>query len=548
MNSYEIKDDRVYVTLSYGQRELAKTIDGFHWHGHDKVNPRKAWSWKVSMETINTLNDYFNLGIMEGSKPNIAMTTNDLEVIDKRNDMELLSYDTPIKPFEFQRRAVTYMMEYKQHGLFLTMGLGKTKCVIDFFFLAKKERKVDKLLVVAPKSCIVSWLEELEKHGVDDFIVLEGSKEKRLKQLDEDVCIYILNYAGIIVLRNELGRKFNNDRTVIALDESSMIKSPGAERTRIIIKTFVNNIFKFCLSGTPITQSPIDIYSQFKFLNPTFFSVQSYYSFRNYYCIMGDGFNNAGNRYQKIIGYRKLPELKTIINRHSYILKKEDCKYLGLPEKIYEKRELEMLGGMKEQYDQMRKHLILEIENDIKITASIMIVKMLRLQQIMSGCWLENQKDNTKLKELMDIIKNYSGNQKVIVWCRFIDSLKLIAAELNKNGIDNVLFYGETRDRKGTIEMFRNNPSCKVFIGQLRTGGKGINLQCASMVIYFENSFSLEDRLQSEDRCHRPGQVNNVTYIDMIYKGTIDEQIIKAIKNKEKIADYLIEGMKKVQV
>lgn len=529
---YEIVGDKIWVFLNYEDRFIAKAIRGYWWKQKEK-----CWQYPLNNETVELLNHYFNLGIME-AKP---LTEVNEPLIEE--EISLAEYNSPVRPFDHQRRAVALMFKHKTHGLFLQMGAGKTKCVVDWYRIAFAKSLIDGMLVVCPKSVIPSWIDELNKHGLKDaYVVLDGTSTQRIKKIDLKK-INIINYAGIAVLAGDPKRskpdylqQFNYDRFTIILDESSKIKNPKALRTKLVVKSFTLCTYKFILTGTPITQNPIDVYPQFKFLNPDYLGFKNWYSFRNYYCIMG------GHMRYEIVGYKHLPELKNKIHEHAYVLAKKDC--LDLPDKIYKKFHLEMFPDMLTQYKQMSNKLMLEVSEDKTITASIILVKLLRLQQILSGVWLPDQKHNYKMNQVIEIITKFSGDQKVIIWCKFIESIDLIAKELGLNSVGYVKFYGATKDRAETIETFRNDKDCKVFIGQLQTGGMGINLQCASMMIYFENSFSLQDRLQSEDRAHRPGQKNNVTYIDLIYKNTMDENIIDAIDKKERIANNLVPAFK----
>lgn len=554
--SYIMNGTKIYVKVPYVDRELAKSVKGYWWHGD-----KKSWSYPLNGQTIEDLNRVFGLGIMEiqyGQKEwtdkevkpttplppqfesNEGVTLDDLAV-QKREQIKIVEFESAIDPYEHQKYAVTQALRYRKYAFFMEMATGKTKVMIDLFKILKDNDAIDCMLVILPKPVALSWVEEAEKHGCS-VSVMYGNKQQRLRKFDPKG-INILNYAGAYSLKKELGR-FNDKRICIVLDESSKIKNPGAKRTQLMINVFTQNIFKYILTGTPITQNPIDIFSQYQFLDPKIFSMDSWYAFRGRYCITEQGYGSTGKAFYKIVGYKNLRELRDIIHQHAFILKKKDCAEIDLPDKVYNKRTLEMKGEIFEQYKEMRDNLMLEISEDKTITAPIILTKLLRLQQILSGAWLTSQKDNIKLKELMHVIGDFSGNQKVVVWCRFIDSIKLIAEALDDADIGHVLYHGAVKDKDGAIQEFRNNPECKVFVGNLQIGEMGLNLQCASFVVYFENNFSLLSRLQSEDRCHRPGQKNNVTYVDLLYENSIDEDIIEAIKQKKKIADYLVGGLK----
>jgi len=341
---------------------------------------------------------------------------------------------------------------------------------------------------------------------------------------------HIINYEKLINTR-VTAELIKNQYDMVVLDESSRIKNHQAKRTKAIIKTFRDVKYKYIMSGTPVTQGPIDIYSQYEFLNPAYLGFKNYYAFRGYHCEMG-GYGN----YQ-ITGYRDIETLKRKIAAHSIQLKKEDC--LDLPEKIYERRILEMTPEIMTQYKCMKDELYAEIGNDEALTASIVLTKIIRLQQITSGAYVEK---NPKLDELVEIIQEDTSRQ-VIVWCRFIPSIKVIEKKMQELNIQYSVLHGEIDDRQGQINRFQAGET-RVFIGQIQTGGVGVNITAGNIVVYFENTFSLEDRLQSEARAHRYGQRRNVTYIDIVYKGTIDMIVYEAIKNKQDLAKTLVSCFK----
>jgi SNF2 family DNA or RNA helicase len=220
---------------------------------------------------------------------------------------------------------------------------------------------------------------------------------------------------------------------------------------------------------------------------------------------------------------------------------------LDLPPKIYETREIELNEEEQEIYDDMERTLRAEIMGK-SISASIILVKLLRLSQIVSGyatddLGIEREIENSsKLNELSDLIDEIDG--KCIIWCHFIRNIKAVSNLLTKKEIQHVTFYSETKNRDEVIQKFQTDPNCRYFVGQTGTGGFGLNLTAANTVIYYSNGYSLEERLQSEDRCHRIGQTDKVVYVDIIAQNSIDESIIKAIKSKKSIADYVVDSWK----
>jgi len=287
------------------------------------------------------------------------------------------------------------------------------------------------------------------------------------------------------------------------------------------------------MTGTPVTKGPEDVYSQFKFLDPHILGYDSFYSFRARYCVMG-GYEN-----KQIVSYQNVDELTKNIEGHSFRVLKKDC--LDLPDKIYQRHPVDLSPKQRKLYDQLRKEFIAELEGE-HIDAPETITRLLRLQQIVCG-WFPTEEEvkpidekNPRMQALLDILSDI--DTKVIIWARFKADLRAIERAL---GDLAVAYHGDVSNdqRAIAVERFQNDPKVRYFIGQPQSGGIGLTLTAAECAIYYSNSFDLETRLQSEDRCHRIGTKNNVTYIDIEAPKTIDSKIIKALQSKKSLADVV---------
>jgi len=254
----------------------------------------------------------------------------------------------------------------------------------------------------------------------------------------------------------------------------------------------------------------------------------------------------GAHSFNKIVGYQNLDELNGIIEPFSFRVRKEDC--LDLPDKVYTKRTVELTKEQAALYEQMKRNALAIIQGEGLVTASTVLTQMLRLQQVCSGfAKLEDDRvvtvPSNKLTELMSAIEEIDG--KVIIWGNFTHDLHLIGDALKKAyGTESVaLFYGETptEERQDIVENFQDpaNP-LRFFVGQPRTGGYGLTLTEANTVIYYSNGYDLEVRLQSEDRAHRIGQTNKVTYIDLVVENTLDEKVLQALRSKIDISTQVM--------
>ena len=246
------------------------------------------------------------------------------------------------------------------------------------------------------------------------------------------------------------------------------------------------------------------------------------------------GFEN-----RQIVSYQNTEELINSIEGSSYRVLKKDC--LDLPSKIYQRHYVELSPKQRKVYNEMKKNFITELEGE-SVTAPEAITRLLRLQQILCGWFPTEDKvvpidaKNVRLEALKEVLSDIDS--KVIIWARFKADLRAIQGML---GDSAVAYHGDvTNDlREVAVQRFQNDPKIKYFIGQPQSGGIGLTLTAAHYAIYYSNSFDLETRLQSEDRCHRIGTTKNVTYIDLESPKTIDTKIIRALRDKKNLADYI---------
>jgi len=377
--------------------------------------------------------------------------------------------------------------------------------------------------------------------------ITKGQQEK-LDSLFEIESALHISVMNVEALSTEKGVKFatkfiNSHKTLMAIDESTTIKTPTARRTKNIIKMGVNAKYKRIMTGSPITKNPLDLYTQCEFLDPWLLDFASYYSFRNRYAEMKT-MHVRGRSIQVVKEFRHLGELSDTVKEFSYRVLKEDC--LDLPPKNFVKRHISLTSDQKKIYEQMKKHAIAMLNKKVTTTVTV-LTQLMRLHQITCGYVTADdgtiqEVESNRLNELMSILEETEG--KVIIWANYQFSVSDIIQKITKvYGPDSyVHYYGLTpqEDRQDYIRKFQNDPKCRFIIGTPQTGGYGITLTQANTVIYYSNGYDLEKRLQSEDRAHRIGQKKNVTYIDIIAEDTIDEKIVEALRSKIDIASQVM--------
>ena len=468
-----------------------------------------------------------------------------------------MNYKFKTKPYKHQFTALEKSWNKENFAYFMEMGTGKTKVLIDNMSMLYDKGKIDGALIIAPKGVVKTWYEqELPTHLADHIEnvsvlwqpnITKGQQEKLDSLFEIDSALHIL-VMNVEALSTDKGVKFatkfiNSHKTLMAIDESTTIKTPTARRTKNIIKMGVNAKYKRIMTGSPITKNPLDLYTQCEFLDPWLLDSSYYYAFRNRYAEMKT-MHVHGRSIQVVDKFQNLGELSDTVKQFSYRVLKEDC--LDLPPKVFIKRHIALTADQQRIYKQMKDQALAVLNGKVTTTMTV-LTQLMRLHQITCGYVTADdgttqQVESNRLNELMSILEETEG--KVIIWANYQFSVSDIIQKITKvYGPDSYFhYYGLTpqEDRQDYIRKFQNDPKCRFIIGTPQTGGYGITLTEANTVIYYSNGYDLEKRLQSEDRAHRIGQKKTVTYIDLICEDTIDEKIVKALRDKINIASEVM--------
>ena len=442
----------------------------------------------------------------------------------------------------------------------MEMGTGKSKVLIDTIGILYGKGAINAVVIVAPKGVYRNWsTKEIPDHlpeYVDRHIAVWSPAPRKQEKADlvklfhtdlDKLKIFIINVEAFSTPK---GVKFTENfilghQVLFAVDESTTIKNPKASRTKAITKLAKNTKYRRILTGSPITQSPLDLYSQTEVLETNLLGYTSYYSFQNHY---GEVVNRyfGGRTVRQVVGYRNLDELSQKLDSFSYRVLKSDC--LDLPEKLYIRRDVTLTAEQKKLYAELKELAITELANQETVSVTNVLTQLLRLHQIVCGHiksddGTETPINNNRIDELIEVIAEMQG--KVIIWANYRQNiLEIVETLQGLFGVDAVAsYFGDTPpdERERVIKQFQNPDSpLRFFVGNTQTGGYGITLTEAQNVIYYSNNFDLEKRLQSEDRAHRIGQKNNVTYVDLVAKDTVDEKIVTALRNKLDLAQEVL--------
>jgi len=467
-----------------------------------------------------------------------------------------MHYKFKTKPFEHQLKALEMSWDKKVFAYFMEMGTGKSKVLIDNISMLYDKGKINGALIIAPKGVYKNWYaDQIPTHMPDHIektvVLWESSKNKeteykKLFESSDDLQILVMNVEALSTKKGKLfAWKFLNcHKTMMAIDESTTIKNPGAIRTKNIVDLGKHVAYKRILTGSPVTKSPLDLFMQCLFLDPWLLDQQSYYAFRTRYAICRK-INVSGRQVEIVVGYRNLAELSNKLKPFSYRCLKDDC--LDLPSKTFMKRVITLSPEQKKLYKDM-KEKALAVLNGKMVTSATVITQLMRLHQITCGHFksddgeIQNVKSN-RLSELMNVLEEVEG--KAIIWAHYRHDIEVIEKEVKKKyGEDSILtYYGDTstEDRQKAIEKIQDLSSpVRFLVGTPQTGGYGITLTAASTMIYYSNGYDLEKRQQSEARIDRIGQNKPMTYIDIIAEETIDEKIVEALRRKVNIATEIM--------
>jgi SNF2 family DNA or RNA helicase len=479
------------------------------------------------------------------------------------------------QPFQHQLQALGCSWDKTNFAYFMEMGTGKSKVLIDNVAMLYDKREINSAVVIAPKGVYRNWERlEIPAHLPDHIetrITTWVAPSSRTKEDTKNMDALFTTFDGLdIFLMNVealsskpaaefLARYLNSSNSLIAVDESTTIKTVNASRTKNIVKVSRYAKYRRILTGSPVTKNPLDLYSQCQFLDEDLLGFSSYYAYKARYAIEVKR-HSSTHSFNHIVGFRNLDELSYMLGKFSFRVLKEDC--LDLPAKIYSPRYIQLTKEQEKAYNDLATFAIAQLEGQT-LTVNNTMTMLLRLHQITCGYLPTDDGQppvplkNNRMTELLDVLDETEG--KVIIWANYRYSIFDIEKNLQKKfGEDSVVtYFGDTKDkdRQDIVKRFQDPESpVRFFVANQQTGGYGLTLTQAHTVVYYSNNYDLEKRIQSEDRAHRIGQKNNVTYIDIICEKTVDENIVNSLRNKidlasqslgETLKEWLIESTAK---
>ena len=559
----DVDGDRIRLTSAWEAGVWASRIPGAKRAGDG------AWMMPATLDTCVELRKHRvifspTLEQCEARADKVRRYIESVKRADRVEPLKPVPIKAPYALYQHQIKAYNIALALRGAALLMDMGTGKTLTTVAVTGRRFLDGRVKRVLIVAPTSVCAVWPQEYQKFG--DFparvALLLGDHAQRVRQLkwlcapaptgmQEPLRVAVINYESAWRLKDgkiDHLQQYNAD--LVVCDESQRIKSPTAKQSKAVWKLGELARYRIILSGTPIQKDTRDIWSQYRFLDPTVFPM-SYGSFQGRYAIMG-GFE--GRQY---IGARNIEELTRKTHACGFRIKKEEC--LDLPPKTYEDYPVELDPKSRTLYKQLQKQSIAELENGGEVTANHVLVRMLRLQQLTGGFLVDDkgerhQVNTAKLDALKDIVESLvlDEGKKLIIFSRFLAEMDavqaMVSGMLGKERLSLVRIDGsvKAKDRGSIVQRFQYDPACRVFLGELDACAEGLTLTAAQTVVYYSVNWNYAKYQQSADRVHRIGQTGTCTYIHLVAPGTIDAKIMKALKTKEDLAKSVVDNWRSI--
>lgn len=544
MKAVLVEGNNIELHNSFEYKEYIKTMQGRKWEGK-----RKIWIIPASYDNIAALKRVMHklsddiMKIYEEQKKKIEKTAElkNAEVVEPVEPMPV-----KIKPFMHQIKGYNLAMMHGNAGLLMEMGTGKSFTTVAVVGRRYLKKEIQKVLIVAPSSVVPVWPKEFKEYAnfAYEVKVLAGSSTERVRELKtfrkQGIMVAVINYESTWRIVDEL-LAWGPD--MIICDESQKIKGATAKQSKALHKLGDHAKYKMILTGTPVTQAPLDFWSQYRFLDKSIFGT-SYFAFRARYAIMG------GFQKHQVFGYNNLEELTR--KAHSIAFRVTKAEALDLPEQIDETRYCELEPAALKVYKELKAANLAELGRGDSITTQNVLTRLLRLSQITGG--FVNTDEGTveaisqaKLNALEDIVEDMiDAGKKLVVFARFTAEINAIRKMLEKKKIMHSYIDGSVTDRGEAVRSFQQNEDCMVFIGQVDTANAGITLTASDTVAFYSVGYNYASYEQARARIHRIGQKNNCTYIHLVCTGTVDEKVIDALKTKRDIAKVVVDDWREI--
>lgn len=456
--------------------------------------------------------------------------------------------------WKHQEIAISKAKEIQNMALFMDLGTGKSRTIVEI--LRDKfntNKKILRTLIVCPSAIVQGWKREILKYSQipgPHIHVLDGSLVERAVMYSGMEGIFITNLESFAY------EKFSSvvlkkPPNICIIDESHRIKELTAKRTKALVKLSlemeklkVNH--RYILTGSPVLNTELDLFSQFYFLDGGKTFGKNYFSFRGTYFQDKNAFMSKQNHFPNWVVRKGATEaIKEKIAPLVVLAKKQDC--LTLPPLLRHEVDVTLGKEQNRAYLEMKKDFITYINSEA-VVANLALTKAMRMSQILSGFLPQESgepyhfKENPRADVLKSLLEDITPSEKVIVWAVYHADFQTVRNTLTALKINFAEVTGLIKDKQEELLKFETDPTCRVMLASQSAGGTGTQMTQASTAIYYSKGYSLEHDFQSESRNYRGGSEihQKITRIDLVARGTIDEVILQALRDKKDLSTNIL--------
>lgn len=473
-----------------------------------------------------------------------------------------------LQPKEYQLKLFTHARHMTNIALApVALGTGKTKMTLDIAADKFLRDEIDGMVVIAPNGVHRQWVNTAIPAHLSDAVPRRCQVWKPTRKVDKDILeqgrgrrvLRVLTF-NVESFSSDSGKAFKllkkllrTGRFMLVIDESSRIKNYKAARTKALKRLRELAAVRVILTGTPVTKGMEDFFSQYEFLDPAIIGLTNFFAFRHRYCVTIPAYRGAALGVVKITGYKNQEELIRKIAPVSFMIGSD---VLGLPPQRFERREVIMTPEQAEIYAMLRLELVEDLRARRITKPANAAVRLLRMQQVLCGRYyervaVEGEEEvyaetprilpSNRPNALADLLEEHDG--QAVIWARFQEDIDDIVSVAG--GMGRVAIYdGRTPDaeRERAVEMFKAG-DIDYFVSNPAAGGTGVDgLQVCSAAVYYSSSFNFEHRMQSEGRIFRMGQRFSTLYTDLVVPNTVDDLILKNLKDKRDLGRAIMEN------
>ena len=474
-------------------------------------------------------------------------------------------YPFRMPPMAHQWREFIEHKDDDARALLWTMRTGKTKATLDLACYRWAKGDIQAVLVIAPNGVHCNWVRrQLPQHMWETVPYVAhawqaseshkpehaASLERVLSCRGEALAVLAVNSESIIhdkpakiiarVLRRHQGK------CMLVVDESHDFRSPGSKRTKR-----ARSLKRYCkvrriLTGTAVSNSPLAAYSQFELLDDHALGFENFADFEGHFAYYVQERTKGGRSYERLDHYRNLDDLQGRMARWASVVLREDVD--DMPDLVMDERTVVLPEAQMKAYRTLLKEMILELEDGGEVEAIDGGARLVKLQQMLGGFVVDvdgqvrelvSDEENPRLQAMLDEVRSSDG--KAIVWCKYREDIRRVVRALAAEGIRCVEYHGAVHSqakRQQAIDDFNNDPLVRVFVGQPKAGGQGLDLSAADLILWYSHTFDLIERDQANERATQIGG-KTVTIKDFVTPGTVDEYILANLGEKRSVSESL---------